>query len=46
MDTNLGKIGINQKKKKIKVATAKANIHGLLNILKDYYANTHQEKSK
>jgi len=43
MDTNLERLGINQKKKKkIKAATAKANIHGLLNILKAYYANTHQ----
>ncbi len=47
MDTNLEKLGINQKKKqKIKAATAKANIHGLLNILKAYYANTHQDSPK
>jgi hypothetical protein len=47
MDTNLERLGINQKqKKKIKAATAKANIHGLLNILKDYYANTHQDSPK
>ncbi len=47
MDTNLGKKGINQKKKeKIKVTTTKANIHDLLNILKTYYANTHQDTSK
>jgi hypothetical protein len=45
MDTNLERIGINQKKK-IKAATAKANIHGLLNILKAYYANTHQDSPK
>jgi hypothetical protein len=45
MDTNLEKIGINQKKK-IKAATAEANIHGLLNILKAYYANTHQDTPK
>jgi hypothetical protein len=45
MDTNLEKIGINQKKK-IKAATAKANIHDLLNILKAYYANTHQDTPK
>ena len=35
-----------KKKKKIKAATAKANIHGLLNILKAYYANTHQDPPK
>jgi hypothetical protein len=47
MDTNLERLGINQKKKKkIKAATAKANIHGLLNILKTYYANTHQDPPK
>jgi hypothetical protein len=47
MDTNLERLGINQKnKKKIKAATAKANIHGLLNILKAYYANTHQDSPK
>ena len=47
MDTNLERLGINQKnKKKIKAATAKANIHGLLNILKAYYANTHQDPPK
>jgi hypothetical protein len=45
MDTNLERIGINQKKK-IKAATAKANIHGLLNILKAYYANTHKDSPK
>jgi hypothetical protein len=46
-DTNLERLGINQKnKKKIKAATAKANIHGLLNILKAYYANTHQDSPK
>ncbi len=44
MDTNLERLGINQKKKK--AATAKANIHGLLNILKAYYANTHQDSPK
>ena len=47
MDTNLERLGINQKKKKkIKAATAKANIHGLLNILKAYYDNTHQDSPK
>jgi hypothetical protein len=47
MDTNLERLGINQKKKKkIKAATAKANIHGLLNILKTYYVNTHQDSPK
>jgi hypothetical protein len=47
MDTNLDKIGINQKKKKkIKGATAKTNIHSLLNILKAYYANVHQDKQR
>jgi hypothetical protein len=47
MDANLEKLGINQKKKKkIKAATAKANIHGLLNILKAYYANTHHDSPK
>jgi hypothetical protein len=47
MDTNLGKIGINRKKKeKIKVTTVKTNIHDLLNILKAYYANTHQDTPK
>jgi hypothetical protein len=47
MDTNLERLGINQKKKKkIKAATTKANIHGLLNILKSYYANTHQDTPK
>jgi len=47
MDTNLERLGINQKnKKKIKAATAKANIHGLINILKAYYANTHQDPPK
>jgi ribonuclease HI len=47
MDINLDRLGINQKnKKKIKAATAKANIHGLLNILKAYYANTHQDSPK
>jgi hypothetical protein len=41
MDTNLERLGINQKnKKKIKAATTKPNIHGLLNILKTYYVNT------
>ena len=45
MDKNLEKIGINQKnKKKIKDATAKTNIHSLLNILKTYYTNVHQDK--
>jgi hypothetical protein len=47
MDTNLHKIGINQKnKKKIKDVTDKTNIHSLLNILKAYYANVHQDKPK
>jgi hypothetical protein len=47
IDTNLERLGINQKnKKKIKAITAKANIHGLLNILKAYYANTHQDSPK
>jgi hypothetical protein len=47
MDTNLERLGINQKNKmKIKATTAKANIHGLLNILKAYYANTHQDSPK
>jgi hypothetical protein len=47
MDTNLERLGIKQKKKKkIKATTAKANIHGLLNILKAYYANTHQDSPK
>jgi hypothetical protein len=47
MDTNLEKLGINQKQKeKIKAATAKTNIHSLLNILKAYYANTHQDSPK
>jgi len=47
MDTNLERLGINQKnKKKIKSATAKTNIHILLNILKAYYANTHQDLPK
>ena len=47
MDTNLERLGINQKnKKKIKAATAKTNIHSLLNILKSYYANTHQDPPK
>ncbi len=47
MDINLEKLGINQKKKeKIKAATAKTNIHILLNILKTYYANTHQDSPK
>jgi hypothetical protein len=47
MDTNLERLGINQKnKKRIKAATAKANIHGLLNMLKAYYANTHQDPPK
>jgi hypothetical protein len=47
MDTNLDKIGINQKSKTIfKAATAKTNIHSLLNILKDYNGNTHQDKPK
>jgi hypothetical protein len=48
MDTNLERLGINQKKKKkIKAATAKANIHDLLNILKAYYAThtkTHRSR--
>jgi hypothetical protein len=47
MDTNLDRLGINQKnKKKIKAATAKSNIHSLLNILKAYYTNTHQDSPK
>ncbi len=47
MDTNLDRLGINQKnKKKIKEATTKTNIHGLLNILKTYYVNTHQDSPK
>jgi hypothetical protein len=47
IDTNLERLGINQKnKKKIKAITAKANIHGLLNILKAYYASTHQDSPK
>jgi hypothetical protein len=47
IDTNLERLGINQKNKKnIKAAAAKANIHGLLNILKAYYANTHQDSQK
>jgi hypothetical protein len=47
MDTGLDKIGINQKnKKKIKDSTDKTNIHSLLNILKAYYANVHQDKPK
>jgi hypothetical protein len=47
MDTNLDKIDINQKnKKKIEDTTVKTNIHSLLNILKAYYANTHQDKPK
>jgi hypothetical protein len=47
MDTNLERLGINQKnKKKIKSATAKTNIHSLLNILKVYYVNTHQDSPK
>jgi hypothetical protein len=49
MDTNLDRLGINinqKNKKKIKAATTKANIHGLLNILKAYYANTHQDSPK
>ena len=45
MDINLERLGINQKKK-IKAATAKTNIHSLLNILKAYYANTHQDSPK
>jgi hypothetical protein len=44
MDTNLERLGINQKnKKEIKPATGKTNIHSLFNILKAYYANTHQD---
>jgi hypothetical protein len=40
-------LGINQKnKKKIKVETTKTNIHSLLNILKAYYTNTHQDSPK
>jgi hypothetical protein len=47
MDTNLERLGINQKnKKKIKAATTKTNIHSLLNILKAYYVNTHQDSPK
>jgi hypothetical protein len=47
MDTNLERLGINQKnKKKIKAATTKTNIHSLLNILKAYSANTHQDSPK
>jgi hypothetical protein len=47
MDTSLDKIGINQKNtQKIKVTTAKSNFLDLLNILKTYYANTHQDKPK
>jgi hypothetical protein len=47
MDTNLERLGINQKnKKKIKTVTTKANIHGLLNILKAYYVNTNQNSPK
>jgi hypothetical protein len=47
IDANLERLGINQKnKKKIKAATVKSNIHGLLNILKAYYANTHQDSPK
>jgi hypothetical protein len=47
MDINLGKLVINQKKKeKIKAATAKTNIHILLNILKTFYANTHQDSPR
>jgi hypothetical protein len=47
MDTNLERLGINQKnKKKIKASTAKTNIHRLLNILKAYYTNTHQDSPK
>ena len=47
MDTNLDRIGINQKnKKRIKDTTVKTNIHSLLNILKVYYANTHQEEQR
>jgi hypothetical protein len=47
MDTDLDKIGINQKnKQKIKTATTKTNIHSLFNILKAYNANTHQDKPK
>jgi hypothetical protein len=42
MDINLERLGINQKKK-IKAATVKTNIHSLLNILKVYYVNTHQD---
>ena len=45
MDKNPEKIGINQKnKKKVKDATAKTNIDILLNILKAYYVNVHQDK--
>ncbi len=47
MDTNLERLGINQKnKKKIKAETTKTNIHSLLNILKVYYVNTHQDSLK
>jgi hypothetical protein len=47
MDTNLDKIDINQKNKKIiKSITVKTNIHILLNILKVDYENTHQDKPK
>jgi hypothetical protein len=47
MDANLERLGINQKnKKKIKATTVKANIHGLLNILKTDYVNTHQDSPK
>jgi hypothetical protein len=47
MDTNLEKIGINQEnKKKIKDATVNKNIHSLLNILKAYNANVHQDKPR
>jgi hypothetical protein len=43
--TNLDKIGINQKnKQKITAATVKKYILSLLNILKSYYVNTHQDK--
>jgi hypothetical protein len=47
MDTNLDKMGINQKnKQRIKTTIVKTNIHSLLNVLKDYYENTHQDKPK
>ena len=47
MDANLDRIDINQKnRKRIKDTTAKTNIHNLLNILKTYCANTHQDKPK